>query len=228
MARLADGCARLSLPPPDAELLVREAMAVTVDLQRAVVRITMTRGGGARGYAITDSVRATRIVAASTAPANPAGWYHHGIRVRTCALRLSEQPRLAGIKHLNRLEQVLARAEWNDVAISEGILCDVRERVICATAANLFAVSAGRLITPALDRCGVAGVARAEVLAQRACEVRDLTMAELMRADEVFLTNAVRGVVPVSALDGRLWQVGETARALLAHWSGLGLVEEAQ
>jgi 4-amino-4-deoxychorismate lyase len=227
MARLADGCARLLLPTLDQELLLREAILVATGISCAVVRITITRGTGPRGYSIPDSMRVTRIVAASTAPAIPADWYHRGMHVRTCALRLSEQPRLAGIKHLNRLEQVLARAEWNEEAIGEGLLCDTQDRVISATAANLFGVLGGRLVTPALERCGVAGVARAEVLVQRACEVRDLTMAELMQADEVFLTNSVRGIMPVATLDDRHWPVGPVARAMQAHWHALGLSVDA-
>jgi 4-amino-4-deoxychorismate lyase len=224
MARLAQGCARLLLPAPDADLLAREATHASTGHARAVVRITLTRGAGPRGYAIAESVHATRIVAANPAPLVPLDWYHSGLRVRACALRLSEQPRLAGIKHLNRLEQVLARAEWNDANIAEGVLCDGAGRVIGATAANLFAVIAGRLLTPALERCGVAGVARAEVLVQRPdCAVRDLTMAELMQADEIFLTNSVRGILPVTALDDRRWPVGDIARALQAHWRALGL-----
>jgi 4-amino-4-deoxychorismate lyase len=228
MQRLAASCARLSLPAPDPALLAREAEDVSAGLERAIVRITYTRGSGPRGYAFPRAAQAARIVAAVAAPGIPAGWYHSGIRVRACALRLSEQPRLAGIKHLNRLEQVLARAEWDDDAIVEGILCDAHGRVISATAANIFAVIDGRLVTPALERCGVAGVARAEVLAQHAdCEVRDLMMVELLRADEVFLSNSVRGIVPVTALDDRRWEVGETVRALLAHWRALGLATGA-
>jgi len=223
MARLAEGCARLLLPAPDSDLLAREAAQVCADSARAVVRITLTRGAGPRGYAMPVPPRTTRIVAASPAPTTPPDWYHLGVRVRICSLRLSEQPRLAGIKHLNRLEQVLARAEWNDAEIAEGILCDVAGRVIGATAANLFAVIGGRLVTAQLDRCGVAGVARAEVLAQRECEVRDVTMEELMQADEVFLTNSVRGILPVTALDDRCWLIGDVARALQAHWRVLGL-----
>lgn len=227
MVRLADGCARLALPAPDQELLLREAAVVASDMPRAVVRCTITRGAGPRGYAISDPLQPTRIVAASAAPVSPADWYHRGIRVRACALRLSEQPRLAGIKHLNRLEQVLARAEWNDEAINEGLLCDREGHVISATAANLFVVLNGGLVTPAVDRCGVAGVARAEVLAQRACAVRDLTMAELMRADEVFLTNSVRGILPVAALEDRRWPAGPVAREMQAHWRALGLSTDA-
>jgi len=106
-------------------------------------------------------------------------------------------------------------------------LCDAHGRVIGATSANLFALIDGRLVTPALQRCGVAGVARAEVLAQRACEVRDLEMEELLRADEVFLSNSVRGIMPVTVLDERRWSVGPVARELQAHWRALGLIEDA-
>jgi 4-amino-4-deoxychorismate lyase len=226
MARLTESCARLTLPVPDADLLAREAVHACAGIARAAVRITLTRGAGPRGYAIQNTMRTTRILAASAAPEIPADCYHRGVRVRRCALRLGEQPALAGIKHLNRLEQVLARAEWNDEAIIEGILCDTRGRVIGATAANLFAVIDGRLVTPALQRCGVAGVGRAEVLAQRECEVRDLAMEELLRADEVFLSNSVRGILPVATLDERRWSVGPVTRNLQARWRALGLIED--
>lgn len=222
MTRLAAGCARLGLPAPDATELEREAAAVCARLDRAVVRIALTRGTGPRGYAPPASPHPTRIVSAGSAPEIPPDWYHRGVRVRRCDLRLSEQPRLAGIKHLNRLENVLARAEWSDPAIAEGLLCDARGRMIGATAANVFAVCGGRLATPKVDRCGVAGVARAQVLAWREdCEVRNLPMDELMQADEVFLTNAVRGIVPVTALDERRWPAGPVARELRRRWDAL-------
>ena len=227
MARLTESCTRLLLPVPDMDLIEREAVHASAAFSRAVVRITLTRGAGPRGYAIQHAAQMTRVVAAAPAPEIPADCYHCGIRVRLCALRLGEQPALAGIKHLNRLEQVLARAEWIDEAIDEGLLCDAQGRVIGATSANLFALIDGRLVTPALQRCGVAGVARAEVLAQRACEVRDLEMEELLQADELFLSNSVRGIMPVTALDERRWPVGPVARELQAHWRALGLIEDA-
>ena len=226
MARLAQGCGRLGLAMPDAELLAAEVDAVCADMERAVARITVTRGIGPRGYALPREELPTRIVAAFPAPQTPADWYAHGIRIRCCDLRLAEQPRLAGIKHLNRLEQVLARAEWDDAAIGEGLLRDAHDRVISATAANLFAVLDGRLMTPDLQRCGVAGVARAEILWLRPdCQVRDLAMDEMMNAAELFLTSSVRGIVPITALDDRRWPVGPVARVLQAHWCTLGLTE---
>jgi 4-amino-4-deoxychorismate lyase len=228
MARLAEGCARLALPPPDVEMLLAEARATRAGLDAAVVRITCTRGEGPRGYAPPAAPSPTRIVAAFPLPSSSAQDYRDGIRVRNCALRLAVQPRLAGIKHLNRLEQVLARAEWNDPAIHEGLLLDADGRVISATMANLFAVLDGVLVTPRLDRCGVAGVARAEILATQAVREVDLTPERLAAASELFLSSSVRGILPVRAWDDRCYAIGPVTRALQRHWRALGFpVEDA-
>lgn len=227
MHRLACGCDGLLLPIPDLNVLAREAAKVAEGMPRAVVRITVTRGCGARGYALPESVKPTRIVAAFDPPFIPADWYAHGIRVRFGGVRLSAQPKLAGIKHLNRLEQVLARAEWSDPEIVEALLCDEQDHLVSATAANLFIARGGRLVTPALDRCGVAGVAREEILAHYPdTEVRQIGREELMGAGEIFLSSSVRGILPVRELGGRAFAPGPFARALQARWRTLGLLPE--
>lgn len=221
MQRLAEGCARMVLPAPDVDLLAAEARGVAGATPAAVVRITLTRGVGQRGYALPVPGRPTRIVAAYPVPMVPGGWYRDGVRVRSCALRLSAQPRLAGIKHLNRLEQVLARAEWSDPEVAEGLLCDHDGHLVGATAANVFVVAAGVLLTPAVDQCGVAGVLRAELLAAMP-RARVMAIGETMRVEEMFLCSSVRGVLPVRDWDGRCLPVGPQARAAQAHWHGLG------
>ena len=221
-ARLAAGCARLGLPVPDLDVLVHECRTLCEGLARAAVRITWTRGVGERGYAPPAQPQPTLIMAAAPAPIVPAKAYEQGVAVRICATRLAAPSALAGLKHTNRLEQVLARAEWNDPAIAEGLLCDADDRVISATAANLFARIDGMLATPPVERCGVAGVARAEVLARGVATVRDIGLDALVRADEVFLTSSLRGIVPVTAIDGRRLAVGETTRALQAQWRAQG------
>ncbi|MDO1527387.1 aminodeoxychorismate lyase [Fulvimonas sp. R45] len=227
MRRLAHGCERLRLPMPDPALLWREALAAGEGMAQAVVRITLTRGTGARGYAMPATPHATRVVAAFPMPALDASAYRDGIRLHLCATRLAEQPALAGLKHLNRLEQVLARAEWDDPAVAEGLLCDARGRVVSAVSANLFAVVDGVPATPALDRCGVAGVARAEVLdALPRAQVRDLPLDECLRAGELFLTSSVRGILPVQAVGDNVYVPGPVARALQAHWAALGFPTE--
>ncbi|MET0329982.1 MAG: aminodeoxychorismate lyase [Dyella sp.] len=227
MQRLTEGCARLGLPPPDPLQLAQQATRVNADLAHSVVRITLTRGIGERGYAPPACPMVTTVVAAFAPPPIDPAIPRDGVALHLCQLRLALQPRLAGIKHLNRLEQVLARAEWNDPAIGEGVLLDSDERVISAVAANLFAVIDGVPCTPSVQRCGVAGVARAEVLAANdAIVVRDLDLDALLRADEVWLSSSVRGIVPVRRLDGRQWSVGPITRALQAHWHSLGFSME--
>ncbi|MFC5743443.1 aminodeoxychorismate lyase [Dyella tabacisoli] len=226
MQRLQDSCTRLRIPCPEPERLWQEALVVTQGLGQAVVRITMTRGAGERGYALPAAPQPTRVLAAFPAPIRAVDDYRHGLRVRLCETRLAIQPRLAGIKHLNRLEQVLARAEWDDPAIAEGLLCDEAGRVISAVMANLFAVIDGVLITPSLERCGVNGVARAEVQAVREVQVCDLSLGELWQASELFLSSSVHGMLPVRSVDDKVFVPGPVTRALQQHWCELGFPTE--
>jgi 4-amino-4-deoxychorismate lyase len=141
------------------------------------------------------------------------------VRLFPCTTRLAEQPILAGLKHLNRLEQVLARAEWQDLAFAEGLMRDTSGRVIEGVFSNLFIVDSARLMTPSLERCGVAGVMREEVL-ERARQVGvstlvcDLSLEQLHRADEVFVCNSLYGIWPVRQLDASVWSVGPVTRKL--------------
>jgi 4-amino-4-deoxychorismate lyase len=134
-----------------------------------------------------------------------------------CRTRLGRNASLAGLKHLNRLEQVLARAEWEDGAMDEGLMQDDRGHVIAATQANLFACLAGRWVTPALDECGVAGVMRRAFrrwTAERGEEVaeRPIATEELQAASSLILTNALIGAWPVRELAGRTLAVDPIAR----------------
>jgi 4-amino-4-deoxychorismate lyase len=127
--------------------------------------------------------------------------------VRICQTRLGRNPLLAGIKHLNRLEQVLAGTELRDTAADEGLMRSTDDRVVCATAANVFMVRNGELLTPQISDCGVSGVMREVVLRKAAAlglhaAVGDCTLDDLARADECFLTNAVRGIRPVGRVEG--------------------------
>ncbi len=222
MQRLGAGCARLGLPVPDAQVLLDESSRVAAGLDAAVVRITWTRGRGPRGYRPPPDAQGMRVITAAPAPRMAPDWSIEGIRVRFCETRLARQPMLAGLKHLNRLEQVLARAEWDDPEIAEGLMRDIDGRVVCATAANLFARIDGTWFTPAVDFCGVAGVARARVLQQWPdCRTATIEMDALMQAEEIFLSSSVRGILPVRDLAGRLLEPGADTRAMQAHFDAL-------
>jgi 4-amino-4-deoxychorismate lyase len=203
MDRLAEGCERLQLPLPAQSVLLREVTTVSSAQGDCVVKIMLTRGTSGRGYAPSFPVTAKRIVCSYPWPDDPGRLNETGIRARICELRLGLQPALAGMKHLNRLEQVKARAEWSDRSIHEGILLDREDYVISAISSNIFLVTGDRLLTPRMDRCGVRGVMRTNILKafQSRCEQRRISLDMLPEADEIFVCNAVRGVFPVIAID---------------------------
>ncbi|AVD86419.1 aminodeoxychorismate lyase [Pseudomonas sp. SWI44] len=219
-ARLALGCQRLGI---DADLaLVRdEVLRYASQLGDGVAKLILTRGDSQRGYAPAPGAAPRRILQASPLPSYPEQHAELGVRLFECQTRLGEQPLLAGLKHLNRLEQVLARAEWQDSEHAEGLMRDGQGRVIEGVYSNLFMVRDGVLLTADLCRCGVAGVMRGALLEQAQAlaipvQVRDLAFGELQQADEVFVCNSVYGIWPVRALAALNWSPGPLTRKLQA------------
>jgi len=228
-ARLAQGCARLGIPLPD-EAGVRRELEAAATGTTAVAKLILTRGIGERGYRPPAAPRPQRIVTLTPWPEDLAERRRRGARVRWCGLRLGRSPALAGIKHLNRLEQVLARAEWRD-EFDEGLLCDTDGAVIEATAANVFIFAGGTLYTPDVSRAGVAGVMRAQVLlaAQAlgwAAVVQPLTRPVVEAAEEIFLTNSIVGIWPVTQIETRSYVPGRITQAVAAQVAAAGAVVE--
>jgi len=204
--RLVEGCARLGLPVPDEGEMLAEARAVSAGQARAVVKLILTRGSGDRGYRPPKIIQGNRVVLSAPWPIYPSANPTEGVVVRVCNMRLGRNARLAGIKHLNRLEQVLARAEWDDPQVADGLLLDDTDHVIEATGANVFFVHGTLLVTPSVSQCGVRGVVRDAILewAPRlglTVKVGPVTLADVWKADEVFLTNSVIGVWPVRRIE---------------------------
>lgn len=217
-ARLAAGCARLDIPCPPAELLAREVAAVAAGHPRAVVKITLTRAHSGRGYRPLPGAP-TRAVSAWAWPRHPAAYWHEGIRLFRCKTALALQPLLAGIKHLNRLEQVLARGEWGDV-YAEGLVADTEGFVIAGVMSNVFIVdNDGSIVTPMLGRCGVRGIMRGcvfEVAATLGIRATEATFGwdRIADAAGLFVTNSVIGLWPVAEFNGRKYPLHETYQAL--------------
>ena len=226
LARLEQGCARLGIAAPDQRVLVRELTGFAEQTQAGVLKLIVSRGASGRGYS-AGAGEPTRVVLAYEALVPQASCYRDGVATGWCKLRLARGEELAGIKHLNRLEQVLARAECDSAGWYEGLLCDQAGRVVSATAANVFACFGTTLVTPDLSLAGVCGVARGWLLEEAPSgfdvAVRDMLPRELIEADEVFLSNALRGVVPVSSLGERRWSVGPAARAAQVRFAALGI-----
>lgn len=201
--RLLEGVQRLSIQL-DMQALDQEIAGFCAGVENGVVKLLVGRGIGGRGYAYAPQMQASRILSLYPLPVYPQHYYLQGIRLRWCETRMAETSVLAGIKHLNRLEHVLARNEWCDEA-EEGLMLDTGERVIEGTMSNIFSVKAGELFTPELAGNGVLGVIRGMILqAAKAqgvtCHEVALSQQQLLQADELFVCNSIIGIWPVSVL----------------------------
>jgi len=219
MARLQEGCRRIGLQAPDEVRLLEEAERLVGPAGCGVLKLVITRGEGGRGYRVPDTTRPTRIVQLHPWPEYPPACTEAGVATRLCHTRLGCNPVLAGIKHLNRLEQVLARQEWDDPDIREGLMQDRDGNLIEGTMSNLFLVKDGMLVTPDLCQCGVAGIARSVVLElaeniSLQSRERNISLDELAQADEVLLTNSIIGIWPVIAVDAHSYRKGPITRRL--------------
>jgi 4-amino-4-deoxychorismate lyase len=206
LERLYSGCRVLKIRAPKPGPLRRELERIGAHRQEGVLKLIVTRGNGARGYRPSGSERATRIITLHALPRSASAEAAKAARLRICATPVSTNPKLAGLKTLNRLDSVLARAEWNNASIWEGLMADVDGNWVCGTMSNLFLRRGDALMTPLLDRCGVAGVMRrwilqsAAALHLRAVE-RRIGWEDLKSAEEVFMSNAVVGIRSVRSIE---------------------------
>ena len=195
--RLQLGCHRLGIAAPDEAELAADLDAAlhqcAFDTTHCAAKIVVTAGTGQRGYRRSGGAGPSVWIGVFRAQKIPASAYKDGIDVRLCHLRLAKQPQLAGLKTLNRLEQVMACAEWDDSNIFEGLMLDPDDRLICGTMSNVFIVTANSLKTPAITSVG-----------------------ESLAADEMFLTNSQFGVLPVRRCGQHTWSQHAVSRRIMA------------
>ena len=230
LERLQTGCERLAIPPPAKGLLGAELQQLAANCANGTAKIIITRGCGPRGYRTPVATHATRLVGLFPAVDLSLPAWRDGIRVRWCQTPVAENPLLAGLKTLNRLEQVLGRAEWQDDTISEGLMSTLQGHVIGGTMSNLFMVSGSQLLTPGLSRCGINGVMRRlilEVAAELGISTLEQSMdaAQLLAADEVFLSNCLLGIAPVISLGDQPLTIGPVSRQMMQALAQRGISE---
>lgn len=218
LKRLALGCRTLGFPPPADELLRQEVGRLAAAQDRAIVKLLVTRGRATvRGYAVSGREQATRVAIRYPWPVEDPVLQQQGASVRIAAMRLGENPALAGLKHCNRLEQILARSEPGAAEAAEALMLSRSGKLVSGTMTNVFLVDgpvhSPRLRTPAIDTCGVAGIMRRVVLREAAragimATECALWPADLAAASEIFLTNARMGIWPVGRLGERTLRPG--------------------
>lgn len=230
LERLHQGCSRLAI---DAEGLGYAAAALRELIggdREGTGKIIVTRGSGCRGYATAGSGPPTIMAGFEPKASGAEIAAATGITAIMCRTRLGRNSALAGMKTLNRLEQIVARMEWDATHVFEGLMQDEHDLVICGTMTNIFIVAHGRLITPALDRCGVRGIMRGLVMEQAIAANIDLQEADcpasqLPNAAEIFVTNALIGLRPVIRIGERSYEVGPMTRAIAERLVARGVAE---
>jgi len=224
LARLESGCERLGIRGLDSRAVAEDVRQVAAGGGEGVIKIVVTRGDGGRGYAPPPVPRPRRIVGVHPLPPLPEG----PVEVGLCGTPIGRNPRLAGIKHLSRLEQVLGAAEVAAAGWFDGLMADEAGQIAEATRHNLFLVRNGRLATPGLENFGVAGIVRdmvIEMAPRLGLEVEEgtLVVADLEEADEAFLTNSVTGLVPIGRLAARTLVPGQVTAQVRAGLRAAGV-----
>ena len=215
--RLQHGCQRLQIHC-DATAALQQAQSLAGEGD-ALLKLIVTRGlATERGYAPAGNEQARHLLLRYALP--PVDVVaDQPTRLALLPVTLGENPLLAGIKHLNRLELVLASAARRAHGCDEGLLCSSSGHLACGTSSNVFVVHEGRLLTPRVDRCGIAGVLRSVVLREAQqlglpAQEQDLAPALLASATEVFITNVRLGVRIATEVDGRVMPPAPWAQAL--------------
>jgi 4-amino-4-deoxychorismate lyase len=233
--RLEIGCQRLKIQMPDAQLLKKETLELvrqenSSGQPKLIIKIIISRGIGKRGYKPPLTTQVTRIISLYPYPDYPAQYFSEGVKITVCNIPLSCNPVLAGIKHLNRLEQVMAQEEWSDPDILDGVMLNNDQHVIECTMSNIFWVSNNQLFTPNLTNCGVEGVTRTNILRlakelQISTKISEFYMKDLLAADEIMISNSVFGILPVRAVDSDIFPVGPLTRQLMRKFEECKLID---
>tara|TARA_R110000868_G_scaffold8205_3_gene42578 strand:- start:167323 stop:168129 length:807 start_codon:yes stop_codon:yes gene_type:complete len=213
LQRLTNGCSALHFTPIDLETLEIEAQELTQSIEQGVLKITLTRGNSNRGYSTSPDTEITRILTLNTWP-DMLEYDKEGVELGLSSIPLARNPHLAGIKHLNRLEQVLASRELNDKA--ELLMLDTEENVIGGIKSNLFIRQDKTWLTPDIHYAGIAGTMRSVIIDRLNVRIAQLTLADIDQADEILLCNSIIGIWPVTQFHGTMFAIGNTSLALRA------------
>lgn len=216
ISRIHDGAKALNIESPSSATLLSDISRLISDRQsNHVVKIMLTRGKSDRGYKYPGSQNITRVVFVNDWP-DHLDMSKKGARLCFCKHPISINPMLSGIKHLNRLDNILARNEWND-EFHEGLMSDVNGNIIEGTMSNVFGIRNGALYTPSLDQSGVSGVIRKQIIdiaktLNIPLHISHLSKNDICSMDEVFITNSIIGLWPVSMINDVSFKLGDTTR----------------
>lgn len=230
LQRLTSGLERLGIEPDAAVGLADEVRRVVAGCAHGIAKVIVTRGSGPRGYRSPPDAVPRRLVGVVPSEPVPRGNYDPGIALRICRTPIGARPATAGMKTLGRLDQIIARDEWRDPDVAEGLMLDARGRIVCGTMTNFFCVRDERLLTPSLAEAGVAGIMRRIVIEQAPMAGFDVSKAtlrieDIRDEDELFVTNSQIGIWPVRRFGERALGRAERTRRLMERLASIGVEE---
>jgi 4-amino-4-deoxychorismate lyase len=201
LQRLVSGANALQIHSFDTdELTAQVQQAISAPDQ--VIKVLISRGQAGRGYSPQGIASPCCYISTAALP-DYRNWQQQGICLGVADFKLAQQPALAGLKHNNRLEQVLIKAELAERDVDELVVLDQSDAVIEVSAANLMFCRNGQWYTPALDQAGVKGVMRQHLMAHLLVTEGNFGLADLQQADALLICNALMGVVPVKQFAGQ-------------------------
>ncbi|MEI6859213.1 MAG: aminodeoxychorismate lyase [Shewanella sp.] len=206
LARLIQGAKRLNFSWSPSQALVTQLKQVAKSEVAGCLKLLLSRGSGGRGYAAPRASQITEVISLHAIPAHYISWQKTGISLTCSPIKLSLQPRLAGIKHLNRLEQVLIKSQRLPVGYEDWLVLDGLGNIVEASMANIFFVEGKHIVTPSISHSGVAGVMREHIIyalidAGYNVEARPIPYSHLCRYQHVFMTNSLVGILDINNVD---------------------------
>ncbi len=218
--RMQQTLSRLAIDEPDWKLVYNWVTAISYSDSLAGVKIHISRGQGGRGYSPKGIHQPQVTTSRFHYPTNYASWQQYGVKLAICETRLGMNPLLAGMKHNNRLEQVLIKSELDELQADDGLVLDLNDNVIETSMANIFWVKNSILYTPLLAMSGVSGVMRRHIIQlakQTSLSMKEATfsLSDVVNADEIFISNALLGIAPVIQLaDKYQYSIGPMTKFL--------------
>ncbi|QPB83820.1 aminodeoxychorismate lyase [Pseudoalteromonas rubra] len=201
LQRLKQCASALYFPVLDLNTLSEHCEIAAREINDGVLKVVITRGEGGRGYGLPDEPQLTTLLSSSAYPAHYENWREKGVSLALSDVRLGHQPLLAGLKTLNRLEQVLIKQNAATKQADDVLVMDLQGEVIESSAANILICKDKRWYTPDLSHCGIQGVFLSSLQMYNPIETASMDLAFVYAADAVYLCNSLMGLVPVRQID---------------------------
>ena len=228
LERLKIGCNKIKLPMPSKDLLNSYKnkilkKSLESNINRGVLKIIITRGVGGRGYKYESNLKPTIIFLSFPAKTIDQKLYNTGVKVKLCKTDILENKRISGIKHLNRLDSVIARSEW-DNNYFEGLFVDKSGNLLEGTMTNIFFIKNKILYFPKLKSCGIEGIMSQVIKEKTNLFFKDfmecnLKLSEIKNFDAMFLTNSIIRVMPVKHLENVCFAITDELKSLVEYFS---------